>query len=218
MKPGAALFIALSTLTVTAGCGGGSGAGFHTSVPASKPLNTLSPSDVKALCMDMVTFLNMQIQADLKNKDLECRGAGLGFAALAANSPNATDAQLQQACQVGYQLCLSAPADAGVSSGNIDAGVSGDECTNTSTPPASCTATVAQYTACVSEASSSVQDVLPPCNELTKAKLAMLTGDAGAPGGGASTAGPACMAFQAACPGVNITTSSMMSPLRSSSP
>jgi hypothetical protein len=207
----ASLVVAVSAMLIS--CGGG-GSGLHTSVPGDKPLGTLSPADVKMLCMDTATFVTMQFQS-LNTRDTQCRAVGIAFAALAASGANATDAQIQQACQAGDQLCLSAPADAGFTAGGTDAGISSPNCANAMPFPAACTATVAQYTACVNEATASVQNLLPACNQLTKAKLATFTGDAGAPTSG-QTSGPACMTFQAACPGMNI--GAMTSTLRGSAP
>lgn len=207
-----ALLVVMASAIVI-NCGGGS-SGFHTSVPSDKPLGTLSPSDTKTLCMDTMTFVSMQVQS-LNTKDNQCRAAGIAISTLTAGGANTTDAQIQASCQAVYQGCLSAPADAGFTTGGSDAGAPSLDCANAMAPAASCTATVAQYTACVSETTASLQNLFPPCNQLTKAKLAMFTGDAGAPTSGQNP-GPACMAFQAACPGVDI--GAMTGPLRSSTP
>jgi hypothetical protein len=191
---------------VVIGCGGGSSSGFHTSVPGDKPLGSLSPTDAKALCMDTSVFVSMQVQS-LNSKETQCRATGIAIAALGSMGGGATDAQVQAACQAGYLLCESAPADAGLTTGGADAGAPSLNCANAMAPAASCTATVAQYSACVTETTASLQNLIPPCNQLTKAKLATFTSDAGLSG---QTSGPACIAFQAACPGVNI--SSMTSP------
>jgi hypothetical protein len=201
----ASLVVVVSLMVIN--CGGGSSSGFHTSVAGDKPLGSLSPSEAKTLCMDTATFVSMQFKS-LNTKETQCRATGIAIAALTASGGSATDAQIQASCQAGYQLCQSAPADAGFTTGNADAGAPSLNCANAMAPAAPCTATVAQYSACASETTASLQNLFPPCNQLTRAKLATFTGDAGTSG---QPSGPACMAFQAACPGVNI--GSMTSPL-----
>jgi hypothetical protein len=200
----ASVLVAVSLMAIN--CGGGGGSGFRTSVPGDKPLGSLSLSDAKALCMDTIAFVSMQFQS-LNTKETQCRATGIEIAALSASGGAATDAQIQASCQAGYQLCQSAPADAGSTTGGSDAGAPASNCANAMAPATSCTATVAQYSACVSETTASLQNLFPPCDQLTKEKLATFTADAGTSG---LTSGPACLAFQAACPGVNI--SSMTSP------
>jgi hypothetical protein len=179
-------------------CGGGSGPVFHTSVQGYKPLSSLSQSEAKALCLDTEAFLSMPDQAS-------CRAAGIFNA---VNVGAATDAQIQASCQAAYLLCQSAPADAGLTTGGADAGSPIFDCANAMPQAASCKATVAQYSACNNEMIAAVQNLYPPCDQLTKAKLATFTSGAGRH---SLTSGPACTAFQAACPSVNI--SSLTSPL-----
>ncbi|HEY2730795.1 MAG TPA: hypothetical protein VGK52_12715 [Polyangia bacterium] len=194
---GCALLVVMVSSMIS--CGGG-GSGFHTSVPGDKPLSGLSPADAKTLCTDTGTFVTMQFQS-LSTKETQCRATGIALAALSSNGGSATDAQLQAACLAGYQLCQAAPADAGFTTGGTDAGAPSVNCANAMAEGASCTATVAQYSACLGETTASLQNLFPPCNQVTKATLATFTGDGGTAG---PAAGPACMAFQAACPGVSI--------------
>src|SRR5262249_40856246 len=86
-------------------------------------------------------------------------------------------------------------------SGGGDGGA--DPCAGPANPDPTCTATVAQYTACVNESEAALMKAYPACAELTKAKLAELTS---APGGilGPGTNGPASTAVAAACPGFTI--------------
>jgi hypothetical protein len=70
-------------------------------------------------------------------------------------------------------------------------------------PPANCTATAGQYSACLTETVNKLQNTFPPCNQLTKGSLQMIL--AQADGGTTVAAGPACTAFAAACPGINVT-------------
>jgi hypothetical protein len=186
-------------------CGGGGG--FHPSVAGSKPLGQLSDADSKALCTQTLTYLSAQLSGP-SFVELECRAVGVGLASFSgvgsSTGANATDAQIQATCQAGYALCKASPPDAGVTSFGSDGGSPADSCANAMKPDPACTATVDQYTACVNESFATVQNTYPPCNQLTKAKLAMLTSpDAGAPGGNGAS-GPACQAFEAACPGVSV--------------
>lgn len=198
-KPSAAFFAVVIVSAI--GCGGGS-SGFSPSVPGDKPLGTLSTSDATKLCMDTSSYLTSQTKA-LETKENQCRITGLALAALAAMNSTASDAMLQQACQAGYQLCETAPADGGFTT-DVDGGAPTIDCSNP-TIPASCTATVAQYSACVNEQIAAIKNIFVPCNQLTNAKLMALSGD----DGGAATTGPACTAFQAACPGFSMMTSAL---------
>jgi hypothetical protein len=200
MKKPSAAFLAV-VIIAAIGCGGG-GSGFSPSVPSDKPLGSLSTSDATKLCMDTASYLMSQTKA-LETKENQCRITGLALAALAAMDSTASDAMLQQACQAGYQLCETAPADGGFTT-DVDAGTSTIDCSNP-TIPATCTATVAQYSACVNEQTAAIQSLFVPCNQLTKAKLMTFSGD----DGGASTSGPACAAFQAACPGISMMASAL---------
>jgi hypothetical protein len=202
------LGLAVVISTVAMGCGGGGGgSGFSTSVPPGTPLNKLSASDATKLCMDTGTFVNAQVKADLGNKAFECRVAS-DDVALNSATATTTDAMLQQACQEFYQTCLTTPipADAGV--GDFE-DTSSTDCSTAPTDVASCTATVAQYSACVSETVTDIQIIFPACNQLTTTSLSV---DAGA-----SATGPACTTFYALCPSFADSSSMMgstMSPLR----
>ena len=197
--------LAVLVVVSAIGCGGGGGSSFSTSVQGSKPLGTLSTTEAATLCKDTSSYLMAQTSA-LNSKENQCRATGLAFAALSSMGSSQTDAMIQQACQAGYALCESAPAD----DGGIDTTTTTVDCTNAMAPPATCTATVSQYSACLSEQIAVAQGLFTPCNQLTAAKLATLTSD----GGTSASAGPACAAFDAACPDFDMT----MSPLRSGSP
>jgi hypothetical protein len=184
---------AVFALAFVLGCGGG-GSGFHPSVSGSKPFGQLTDPEAMKLCTETFTYFQAQIQAEL-NVETECRAVGALFASLSVNA-NTTDAQVQATCQIGYNLCKSMPPDAGTT---FDAGSPSATCSMAMAPGATCTATVDQYTACINETSNATKDLFPPCNQLTKAKVAMLSADAGT----TSAMGPACTAFEAACPGVS---------------
>ena len=224
MKTGSTLFVAISTVVLFVGCGGGSGnggsggsggsassgnggntsGGFQTSVPGGAEIDKLTPAQAAQFCMDTNTYLTAQLSSGALTQSA-CLGAGADEAGQLASSPSATDAQVQQACAAGYQLCETLFADGGIATIGQDGGTV--DCSDT-TPPVDCNATISQYQACLNEQLSSMETVYPPCAQLTKAKAimlaAMLDSDAGA---APTTLGPACKAFQTACPGVDITSS-----------
>ena len=181
--------VALILSVAAVGCGGGSGAGFHTSVQGSKPIDTLSTSEIMQLCVD----LNSWVQAESKavdRKENQCRATGFAFAALSSMNGQATDQQVQQSCQAGYASCES--SDAGAPPTGADGGSVTTMCSSAMPPPVNCAATVDQYSACVNEL---FEPLFPPCNQLTAAKV---TSSAD---GGITRGGPACTAFTVACPG-----------------
>jgi hypothetical protein len=189
-------------LAMVLGCGGGS-SGFNPGVPGNKPLGTLSPSEAKTLCTNTFAHVQQELNSSA-GREGGCRAVG-AYIASTSGGANATDLQIQFACTAGYTLCQQTLADGGAAAlgGGADGGV--DPCAATTTAPSTCTATVDQYSACVNENDDALLNTYPPCNQLTKAKLAMLTA---ADGGitGAYSSGPACAAFTAACPGVPVTT------------
>jgi hypothetical protein len=183
-------------LAFVLGCGGGS-SGFHPSVSGSKPFGQITDPEAMKLCTETLTYLQAQLQKQF-TVETECRAVG-AFVASIGLTDQTTDAQVQASCQIGYNLCKSMPPDAGVS---FDAGSTTATCSMATAPGGTCTATVDQYTACVNETANATNNLFPPCNQLTRAKVEMLAGgDAGA-----TAMGPACTAFQAACPGVSMGT------------
>jgi hypothetical protein len=189
-------------LAMAVGCGGGS-SGFNPGVPGSKPVGQLSGDEAKTLCDNTVAHYRMTLTSST-GRESTCRAAGAVVASLQSTA-TATDLQIQFTCIAGYTLCEQAIADGGLDAlsgvGGGDGGA--DPCAGAANPDPTCTATVAQYTACINESEAALMKAYPSCAELTKAKLTELTS---APGGilGAGTNGPACTAFSAACPGFNI--------------
>ena len=203
--------IGFAVIVLAVGCGGNSGGsssstGFNPGVQGSKTLNQLSPADVQILCKNEEAYFTSPSTLFV-TQDVTCRLAGL-FVALLGSDATSTDAEIQMMCQQGYSACVSDDGgvttadDGGVTTTDVDAGA-GSDCAGAMSAPADCTATVDQYTACLNEEIAELQNSAPACNELTQAKLAMF---ASAADGGASMpmAGPACTAFQAACPGIAI--------------
>jgi hypothetical protein len=158
-----------------------SGSTFSPGVDGNKPINQLSDTELQTICM------NIESQPSLKEE--QCRSLGLVFAAVGAG-PTTTDAELQATCATAYSQCEN-PAAAG----DLDAGVTTTNSCNR--PGASCTATVGQLSACINEIIA-MPDPIPPCNQLTAAKLMTLTS---APSGSSLVmSGPVCKAYMAVCP------------------
>jgi hypothetical protein len=210
MIKGLGLAVVISTVAI--GCGGGGGSGFSTSVPGSTPLNKLSAADATKLCMDTAAYEQAQFTTDFSNKDFECRAGGLAAASASADSTS-TNATVQKACQDFYTLCLNTPLDGGAL--DVDAGTSSSDCTNAQQQVSSCSATVMQLSACVTEMSSEIQSAFPPCNQLTLANISAFTSDAGTD---LTASGPACTTLDTACPGIlgdTSMTSSMLTAMKS---
>src|SRR5450755_4145163 len=147
-------------VVLVAGCGGGSGSsgsGFNPGVQGSKPLDQLSAAEAQTVCQNAMAYVTAQLSTSALMEQ-ECRATGIAFASLGA-SDTSTDADLQQACAAGYQLCESSPADGGAS---VDTG--SDDCSTAMQQVAGCAATVDQYTACVNETISQLRSEFPACN------------------------------------------------------
>jgi hypothetical protein len=183
-----------------AACGGGSRGGsttFTTSVPGSTPLNQVSGTQLTTLCNDVykyVTAVDENVFANQTLKQGKCTALGYD-AAFAANAT--TDAELQSACSMEYNQCLQYTLSPGPP-------------TCFKTPPASCTATVSQYEACLNDvvvAAEAILGSLPSCSSLTISTLSADASQAGYSAGATSgpaswavTSGPAsCATFSAAC-------------------
>lgn len=186
----------LSLLTVLAisagiflGCGGGGtgSAGAVTSVNGTKPLNTLTAAESTQLCKDSGAYVGRAV-----SKVNACKALALVLTAL--GSPT-TEAQARATCASIYTPCLSAPA----------ASSSMDTCDSI---PATCTATVAQYSACFSDQIVALNQVLaasPSCGTITLADLSD-NGTGGGADGGTEPTSAACMTFETACPGYQLPT------------
>ena len=172
------------------GCGGSGSSGggpFTTSVRGSKPLNTLTTGEKMQLCNDAQAYFKTPAV-----RQQECRFSGFFAAALTAEfDPSITDAQIQQACTQAVSECVSSAADAG-------AGSTTDMCNTSQTLPASCTATVADYSACVTTIPETLASAAPACSSITRASL---NTDAGSDSTSA-TSSPACTTLQNKCPGI----------------
>jgi hypothetical protein len=173
--------------TSTAGTGGANGGGtggsgqsggFMSSLPGSSQIGTLSMDQLQTLCDEFGAYsLNSSLGSD--TKEITCRFSALLSAAF--TNPQ-TDSDLQAACQTAYDSCTTQSQQ--------------DMCNTT--PDPSCTATVAEYTACVNDATALLHatlDSIPSCSEVT---LADLDSDGGSSD---QTMTPAsCQAVENECP------------------
>jgi len=164
-----------------ASCGsGGSGSSptAVTTVDGTKPLNTLTAAETTQLCNDTGAYMERVV-----SKANTCKMAATMAAAFA--SPT-SDAAAQAACTPVYNQCMAGPASS---------------TTQTCDPiPADCTATVAQYSACVTDSLVALNQLLgaiPSCNAITLAELS----DSSTGGTTTDTTTPAsCQAIESACP------------------
>jgi len=157
---------------------------FTSSVPADKILESLSPNEAVALCRDVTEFTKQALV-----REDTCRVAGVltaGFTA--AFSPDATDAELRQACSESFDACMSA-----------DASEEAEEC-DADAFSENCSASVAEYGACLEgtlRAWGQVAEQLPSCDTLSREGLSANSSEDEAFGSGSE-----CEAFQAKCPGI----------------
>lgn len=170
-----------------------SSSGFHSSVPGSKPLTTLSSSELAKLCTESSDYQLAQ-QFSPAGRAVVCQLAGRD-AALRAFVDGAGDAELQQACVSAREECLALAAqNGGPPTIGRDGGIV-TACIGALPPPANCGATVAQLDACVSEnVANLLRQPTPSCASLTSATFTT------APDGGPTGPGPACATYLEACP------------------
>ena len=160
------------------GAATGGAAAFSLGVPSDLILGSLSDAQNQQLCLDTKNFYSA-LGATLKEGT--CNRVGIN-AALGAMT--ASDATARSTCQSAHDACVTQPG-----------GMSNVTCDDK--PDASCLATVAEYTACVADASELLAtqfNSLPACQSLTTDLLPSL----GAGGAGPSPA--SCMAVVQKCP------------------
>ena len=160
-----------------------------TGVDGSKAVGTVTPSEAEQICKSTETWAKRAI-AEAKQKELTCRIGALVVAAggLGGSTPS-PEAQLRMACQTSFDQCMMAAFP--------DAGSVAPMCQSF---PAGCTATVAEYEACLNDVPQFVDRTimnLPRCETLTQLSLISLLGLA-------STLPPTCQTFQMKCGGMGI--------------
>lgn len=161
------------------GGSGGGAAGSVTSINGSTPLNMLTADQKTQLCeQDVIAYYMAAI-----TKANSCRWVAL-FDAASSSSP--TDAALQNNCTQRENVCNQS-SDAGPG-----------KTTQCLPIPADCTATVAQYAACVADGAAVLNQSatsLPSCSALTRADITSIFN-----ANDALNMPPACMPLATACP------------------
>ncbi len=181
------------------GCGGGGAGSFSSGVDEGKSLGSLSKDEVTKLCTAADSWAKDNVKIDPADS---CKLSGLlGIITIAAKGASATDKDVQDACKAAYDQCLKAPSQTTTSM------TSSAMC---QAPPASCTATVGEYDACLESIPGYVKtifDGIPSCDKLTKASLM----DPNFAGGGKTPEEPAaCKTLESKCPTFKWTGSSAM--------
>lgn len=151
---------------------------FSSGLSGDKQLGSLTDQEFAGLCQKLHDYVSTSSFLE-KAEEFSCRISGL-FVATLSNAQ--TDAELQSSCKTAYNACLAAPT------------TTTETCTK---PDATCTATVAEYEACMSDSIEAFGEALkavPACSELTLALLAMSGDDM------MSQEPASCTALKAKCP------------------
>ena len=160
-----------------------------TGVDSNKPIGTVTPPEAEQICKSTEAWARRAI-AEAKQKELTCRIGALVVAAGSLGAGGAVaEAELRMACQTSFDQCMMAAVP---TTGSVAPTCQGF--------PAGCTATVAEYEACLNDVPPFVDRTimnLPPCETLTRLSLISLLGLA-------STLPPTCQTFQMKCGGMGI--------------
>ncbi len=164
-----------------AGCGSNADlGGFSSTIDGKTEIDKLTTAQQQTLCDEVTSFSKTSgLEQDMT--ELLCRYGGILAAALTAPD-GATDAQVRAACQTGYDMCISTQ-----SSGTCN--VAG---------AATCTATVAELSACLNDGFESYQAALkatPPCSAITAAAI-QSSQSSSSP---APPQPPSCVTYQQKC-------------------
>ena len=160
-----------------AGSGGGGGSAV-TSISGSKPLGTLTAAESTQLCDDTKAYFKSAI-----SKANSCKFSALSNAA-STSAPS--DTVLQTNCASMETSC------------NASATMGPGTSTSCFPPPATCTATVAQYSACISDEAALLTqsaNTLPSCAAVRLADITPIFAAVEA-----LYQATGCMALMAACP------------------
>jgi hypothetical protein len=139
------------------GGAGGAGGGSVTTLAGSKAINALTTAEGTQLCNDTCAYFGSAIP-----QATTCKWQGLAYA---VNSSAQSDSVLQQQCTKQLNNCQQA----------ADPWANNSGC---STLPTDCTATVAQYSTCISdEVTAFAQTVngLPTCTTITMSQTSSVT-------------------------------------------
>jgi hypothetical protein len=153
---------------------------FSTMVAPTQTLNMLTPQDAEKVCKATTAYVAKGLQ-DPAVADMTCRILGL-IAVVSAK-----DTEIQSSCKMAYDACKALPPAA---PGATDA------CGNPT--DTTCSATVAEYEACIGELPSDLMflsRLIPKCDKATRTSLVPLLA-------GSALLGEACQALDKKCPGV----------------
>jgi hypothetical protein len=178
------------TLLVSAvACSSSSGGGSVTSIPGSTGLATLTPAQATQLCTDSTSYVSRSI-----SKSDTCKLLGFTAAAIAVGFGAATtDQAVQQTCQASVDQCNNSSPDGGTTG----------TCSIGDTSTCAATATVSEYSTCISDDVTAVKGSLssiPACSALTIASLTATDGGTG----GTTTTPASCTKLMTDCPNLTI--------------
>jgi hypothetical protein len=162
----------------TTGTGGSGGGGSVTSISASKTLGSLTTAESTQLCDDTKAYFMTSI-----SKANSCKFSALS---MAASTSAPSDAVLRTNCTSMETSC------------NASATMGPGASTSCFPPPATCTATVAQYSACISDQAGLLTqnaNTLPSCSAVRLADIAPIFGAVEA-----LYQVPGCVALMNVCP------------------
>jgi hypothetical protein len=180
-------------LLAIGGCGDdGNGGKLSTGVDKSKPLGMVTPTEAEQICKSTELWARKAF-AESKQRELTCKITALALVGAGVFSPDAagtSDAQLQMTCVTTRDQCLAAatPGDPGGSAAMCEAF------------PAGCTATVAEYEACLNDVPPFVDSTaakLPSCETVNRLSLLALVALA-------NDLPMSCRTFQTKCGGAGI--------------
>ena len=152
---------------------------FSSGLPGDKQLGSLTDDEAAALCKKLSEYFADGSAVSKSFEEVTCR---LGSVVLATFGSPDTDAALQASCKSFYDSCVASPTMSSESCGKADA---------------SCTATAAEYEACVNDSVKQIGQLgtaVPSCDQLTLASAATVFA------GGASTSPASCQAVSTKCP------------------
>jgi len=140
--------------TNAAGAANTSTGSFSSGLPADKQLGSLTDAEKAALCQKLSDYFS-QGTISKSLEEFTCRSSSALFALVLSGAQN--DADLQTACKSAYEPCLSSP-------------VMTSESCKVSETGSTCTATVAEYDACMNDYAKSLDQLIttfPTCDKLT---------------------------------------------------
>jgi len=172
--PGMIVVISLGLGIVSGGCDdGGAGSEIPSSVPSDKRISDLTPTERTQFCSDVETWaMSGPFLAE------DCNVSAWTLAYLESTTvPTATDDTLRSLCTGTYSECVAG----GVTS------------TCDATQLATCTATISEFDACLSDGVG-IFGTVPACSAVTRSALASTIARL------QQSSSAACASFQTKCP------------------